>query len=415
MIIIFWNIQRLGQKGRRGQLKDIMLKYKIDVICLQEIIKRDFSIFELRELGNNQPFSWNWVPAEEHSGGILTGVRQGNLDVEAMTCGEFYARMEITNQKDGFRWELINVYGPVQIERNGLFLQELYRKIEETRLPIMMGGDFNLIRFAHEKPTDNVNLPWMEIFNAFLNDLAIIEVHRGGSRYTWTNKQSNPIMSNLDRIFISMDWEEKYPKVTARSILRIGSDHTPIVVDSGEDRIERSYIFIFEMAWMAQEGFKQMIIDRWPERKDERILDYWKQCTIELRKFCRGWCRNNDNAIKKEKQALKDRLSELDGKGDTTCLNEVEWQEIYNLEVRMEQIYTYEEIRWQRRGGETWLLKGDTNTSYFHKIANGRRKCEITKLENEDRILIDQKEIKMHIEGYYKNLFGNEIDSEIKL
>lgn len=67
----------------------------------------------------------------------------------------------------------------------------------------------------------------------------------------------------------------------------------------------------------------------------------------------------------------------------------------------MEQIYTYEEIRWQRRGGETWLLKGDSNTGYFHKVVNGRRrKCEILQLEDGDRILTHQKEIKIACGGF---------------
>lgn len=63
MKVLFWNIRGLGQSGRRGQLREIVLKHKIDVICLQETIKREHTIAELRELGNNQHFSWNWVPA----------------------------------------------------------------------------------------------------------------------------------------------------------------------------------------------------------------------------------------------------------------------------------------------------------------------------------------------------------------
>jgi hypothetical protein len=54
---------------------------------------------------------------------------------------------------------------------------------------------------------------WMDMFNSFIHDTAMIEVVRGGSRFTWTNKQENPISSNLDIILISREWEQKYTKV----------------------------------------------------------------------------------------------------------------------------------------------------------------------------------------------------------
>jgi mannosylglycoprotein endo-beta-mannosidase len=36
-----------------------------------------------------------------------------------------------------------------------------------------------------------------------------------------------------------------------------------------------------------------------------------------------------------------------------------------------------EESYWVNRCHENWLLKGDNNTSYFHKIANGRKRKKI--------------------------------------
>jgi len=49
-----------------------------------------------------------------------------------------------------------------------------------------------------------------------------------------------------------------------------------------------------------------------------------------------------------------------------------------------------EEIQWQRRGGEKWILAGDSNFSYFHKCANGRRrKMSITMLEVDGQETVD--------------------------
>jgi len=37
-----------------------------------------------------------------------------------------------------------------------------------------------------------------------------------------------------------------------------------------------------------------------------------------------------------------------------------------------------EEIYWHKRSKSTWLLKGDSNTSFFHRMANGKEKKKNT-------------------------------------
>jgi len=91
-----------------------MTKNRVDIICLQETIKRYFTIIELKNLVDGQAFSWNWTSANGHSGGTLIGVRQGDLDAIEMSCGNFFSKVVITNRDDNFCWAVMNVYGPVQ-------------------------------------------------------------------------------------------------------------------------------------------------------------------------------------------------------------------------------------------------------------------------------------------------------------
>jgi hypothetical protein len=50
-----------------------MRDHRLDILGLQESIKPDFSIVELRSLECSNPFIWNWVRVEGHSGGMLLG------------------------------------------------------------------------------------------------------------------------------------------------------------------------------------------------------------------------------------------------------------------------------------------------------------------------------------------------------
>ena len=63
-----------------------------------------------------------------------------------------------------------------------------------------------------------------------------------------------------------------------------------------------------------------------------------------------------------------------------------------------------------------WLLEGDLNTGFFHRIANGkRRKNTIFSIQN-DGMEVDEtcKILDLAIE-YYKGLFGQLVNSDIKL
>jgi hypothetical protein len=66
------------------------------------------------------------------------------------------------------------------------FYQSYTRK--DSDVPLMVGGDFNMIIYDHEKNSGLDYTIWMDMFKSFINDIALIEIFRGGSRFTWTNK-----------------------------------------------------------------------------------------------------------------------------------------------------------------------------------------------------------------------------------
>jgi hypothetical protein len=124
-----------------------------------------------------------------------------------MDKGEFFSSMSISSKQDNLNWEIINVYGPVQSEKKTGFLDELSQKVSRLSVPFIIGVDFNMIRFTWEKPSGNVAQMWMDAFNNFIRDNGIKEMMRKGNKFTWTNKQINPVMSVLDRVLVCPRWE----------------------------------------------------------------------------------------------------------------------------------------------------------------------------------------------------------------
>jgi exonuclease III len=168
MRILFWNIRGIRAYGRRDQLREIIQKHRVEVICLQETIKADFTQGELASLSEGRCFEWVWTAAQGHSGGTLLGIQTNDITVVEKDMVAFFTSMNIVSRKDKFQWEIINVYGPVQNERKLEFLSELSQKIASMTDPFIIGGDFNMIRFEWEKSSDNVNHTWRDAFTTLL-------------------------------------------------------------------------------------------------------------------------------------------------------------------------------------------------------------------------------------------------------
>lgn len=80
-------------------------------------------------------------------------------------------------------------------------------------------------------------------------------------------------------------------------------------------------------------------------------------------------------------------IARLDALADTRPFSEAEWASHYALENKVLVIIRAKDEYWRKRGGLTWITKGDANTAYFHAYANGRkRKCAIPRLVSEQRL-----------------------------
>jgi hypothetical protein len=107
------------------------------------------------------------------------------------------------------------------------------------------------------------------------------------------------------------------------------------------------------------------------------------------------------------KSELLQQISTLDLQADSTGVDEEALALRYHLEEELMHIYEIEEEHWKQRGKVKWALQADTNTSYFHAIANGRyRKCMITALNSPSGVISDPKQNQDHVYAFYSDLLG---------
>jgi exonuclease III len=71
--------------------------------------------------------------------------------------GEFCVKLYLRSKHDGFEWILVSVYGAAQDSRKPEFLSELVRLYDNETKPILLAGDFNILRRPEDKSNDNFN------------------------------------------------------------------------------------------------------------------------------------------------------------------------------------------------------------------------------------------------------------------
>lgn len=67
--------------------------------------------------------------------------------------GEFMLQFNLWDKILKVKWNLLVVYGAAQDENKLSFLFELSRFCAKNSEPLIMGGDFNIIRYIKEKNT----------------------------------------------------------------------------------------------------------------------------------------------------------------------------------------------------------------------------------------------------------------------
>jgi endonuclease/exonuclease/phosphatase family metal-dependent hydrolase len=124
------------------------------------------------------------------------------------------------------------VYGAAQDEFKADFLRELVNLAKDNPNPILIGGDFNLLRFRHEKSKVRFDDHWPFLFNVVIDSLDLKEVGMIWRQSTWANSLPNPTYKKLDRVLMDDGWESQIPMVSVRTLERIEglSHHAPILL-----------------------------------------------------------------------------------------------------------------------------------------------------------------------------------------
>jgi hypothetical protein len=80
------------------------------------------------------------------------------------------------------------------------------------------------------------------------------------------------------------------------------------------------------------------------------------------------------NSLKGHTKNKNNQLAEIEEIEEENILTPAHLDRKYFIQAELSRLLEEEELYSHKRSNENWLLKGDNNTDYFHKKANGEKK-----------------------------------------
>lgn len=186
---------------------------------------------------------------------------------------------------------------------------ELSRFCADNNEPLLIGGDFNIIRYAKEKNTKTGVHRYTPLFNALIQFYELREIVLTGGLYTWSNNQANPTMEKLDRILVRKDWEDIFPQAYVTRLTREVSDHNPLILSSGCNRNLPYIQFRFDMSWIKNPDFYPLVEKIWNKPcKARSAMDRIQQKLKSVKQYFKGWGFNLQGEMRKKKKGVSKRI-----------------------------------------------------------------------------------------------------------
>ena len=163
-----------------------------------------------------------YLPASSTRGGILVAGRQSDVSFTEVLVGCYSVTIsvEAASSTDGVqsKWWLTAVYGPQEDGDKSIFLKELEAIRDACTGPWAVTGDFNLILNEADKNNDRIDRANLRRFRRTVASLGLQDLHLHRRCFTWSNERESPTLVRLDRMLVSVDWDEKFPNAHLRGL-----------------------------------------------------------------------------------------------------------------------------------------------------------------------------------------------------
>jgi exonuclease III len=409
-----WNVRGLNDSIKCGNILSELLSASPYIVLVQETKLNTIPSLKLHSFIPRRLDSFLFNPADGTSGGVLTAWNSLNFHSARSLTTQHTLTICFTSTASNLTFYVTNVYAPSTHELLSSFLDEL-KSIPlnlDPDTPWLIFGDFNMIRYPHEKNNANFHQAEADAFNDCIHSLCLIDLPLIGRQFTWTSKRTIPTLERLDRGFINLAWDKSLPNTILTPLTRRTSDHVPLVVTAAT-QIPKSKLFRFENYWINQAGFREIVQSAWCCRtvnSDSAGLLAAK--LKETRRGLKNWSKQHSNMYQQESDCRL-VINLLDHIEEQRSLSISESKLRVVITKVLSRTAQAKLLLWRQRAKIKVAVEGDENTRFFHACANQRRRQnKIQVIEHESVELYDHERKAAVLHGFYSGLLGSNPQTE---
>jgi len=204
----------------------------INMVCIQETKMANITTEKCQVNWGDTNIGWVHNETENGVGGILSIWSNSKFILRKSIINKVFIVIEGEWGDSKQTITIVNVYSPRELNKRMAMWEEISkcRKDDNNKVWCMV-GDFNAIRNPKEMiglSQSSGNLKEMAQFNLFIDNVDLLHIPMIGRKYMWyiTNGTAKNI---LDRILVSHEWLELWPKSEKYVLDRTILDHCALV------------------------------------------------------------------------------------------------------------------------------------------------------------------------------------------
>ncbi|XP_014751138.1 uncharacterized protein LOC106865512 [Brachypodium distachyon] len=373
--LLCWNVRGLNNPARRSAVRDIIRDTHATVVCIQETKLQLVAGRLIRDiLGPKFCNNFATLPAAGTRGGMIMAVSDDFFVLSGIHFTTHSITATVTMRSEGIPWSLTLVYGPQSDAEKLLFIDELRLLEPVVKAEWVLLGDFNIITKAADKNNTNINRRLIGKFLGPLNFLQLKEISLGGRCFTWSNEQENPVLTKIDHIFCTDDWDVLFPNALLQAVPTFCSDHAPLFLQGEPTRWHRPS-FKFEQFWLQMPGFQDTVAGAW--NKHVVAQDALRRIHIKLNRAAKAlkkWQKERFGFLDYQLAIIKEVIWRIDIAEEERPLSMEEWGLRRHLKNNYLGHLSVQKVKLRQRSSLAWIKTGDANTKLFHIRVNDRRR-----------------------------------------
>ncbi|GJZ32761.1 RNA-directed DNA polymerase, eukaryota, reverse transcriptase zinc-binding domain protein [Tanacetum coccineum] len=295
MNVLSINARGIGGAKKRKWIKNLCFQQGVSFLGVQETLMTQVKLFHLKSMWGNYQFDFACSTAQGHSGGIVLLWDTAVFIKSNIHCGVNYVIVEGIWSGIIDICYFINVYALQDVEARKQLWEDITRYLSDKSGHFILFGDFNEVRFESERFGSLFNSQGAANFNAFINQIGLVDLNIGGRNFTWMNKMGTK-MSKLYRFLLS---ESEFCSTT---------------------------LFRLFHSWLEIEEFNDVVVDSYNSFQNAHgsALVNFKNKLKHIKSSCRAWHKDFKEKKKARHKVLCSSIGEVERKIDENCASQDE-------------------------------------------------------------------------------------------